>query len=261
MKFGESDIRAGHRLPAEVGGIPTDVEEVGIFRRFLTAWPNPRSRLDPAQPGCSIGFQDPTNLFTMAGTFGALVNDAQGQYLLSNNHILADENALPEGSSIYQPGLLDSGDLQPNQLATLSRFQALQVAGKNTVDCAIAKVLNGIGVSREILQIGAPKGTTEAALDMTVHKFGRTTGYTVGQISSVDTDVSLQYERGVFAFSGQILITGNGGNAFSAAGDSGALILERGTNNALGLLVGGSPTYTVANHIGDVLDALGITLA
>lgn len=262
MKFGQSEIRADHRLPEEMAGFLTDVDEVGILSCFLSdQTPNPRGQVYPVQPGCSIGFEDPNPDVKMAGTFGAVVSDDNGQYVLSNNHTMADENALALGTAIFQPGPIDNGDGPHTQIASLTRFQPLQATAKNIVDCAIAKVQNGVTVSSSILQIGTPQGYTQAELDMTVHKFGRTTGYTVGQVTSVNTDVTLQYEHGAFAFTGQILIAGSGGSAFSAAGDSGSLILDRQTNNAIGLLVGGSPTYTVANHIGDVLDVLDVTLA
>src|SRR5439155_21851052 len=98
------------------------------------------------------------------------------------------------------------------------------------------------------------------AIDMRVHKFGRTSSYTVGHIISIATDVTVAYETGNFAFEDQIVIVGDRA-AFSAAGDSGSLILERQTNHAVGLLFAGSPSHTIANHIADVLQALGHTLA
>lgn len=39
-----------------------------------------------------------------------------------------------------------------------------------------------------MLHIGTPAGTTQAEIDMMVHKFGRTTSYTAGRIVSIDTD-------------------------------------------------------------------------
>ena len=96
---------------------------------------------------------------------------------------------------------------------------------------------------------------------MAVHKFGRTTGYTVGQITSVDTDVTVQYDLGNLTFTGQIIVVGNSGASFSNAWDSGSLILQRGTNKAVALLFAGSSSHTIANHIDEVLQALAITLA
>ena len=92
--------------------------------------PNPKTRLRPAPPGCSIGFKDPSNMFTMAGTFGGLVRDGSGLYVLSNNHVLADENKLPIGSPIFQPGLLDGGNPATDQIASLTRFIPLVQTNK-----------------------------------------------------------------------------------------------------------------------------------
>ena len=188
----------------------------------------------------------------MAGTFGALVKDAEGTYILSNNHVLADEGRLAAGAPIFQPGLLDKGNPATDQIAKLTKFIALQTGVMNKVDCAIAEVLMTSLVSPDILQIGPPAGSTGAVLDMLVHKFGRTTGYRAGRVTSIDTDVSVQYETGTFTFEGQIIIVGLNGQGFSDAGDSGSLILERDTQKAVALLFAGSPSHTIANHIEDV---------
>jgi len=187
VKFPESQMSADHLLPKTVNGLPVDVEEVGLFRRFekkrkakaaaVATLPNPRLKIRPAQPGCSIGFRDPGNQFVMAGTFGAVVEDDADTYILSNNHVLADEGRLPAGAPIFQPGLLDGGNPKTDQIAELTRFVPLQVGTLNKVDCAIAAVLKTSLVSRDILYIGPPRGVGQATLDMLVHKFGRTTAY------------------------------------------------------------------------------------
>jgi len=268
MKYPQGELNGNLALPKEINGVPTDIEEAGTFRRFqtaaarkLTGMPNPRTKMRPAHPGCSIGFQDPGNQFVMAGTFGAVVKDKSGTYILSNNHVLADENRLPTGAAIYQPGLLDGGNVATDQVAALTRFIALDPTKPNSVDCAIARVTQNNIVSNVVLHIGAPKGTAVAAIDMNVHKFGRTTGYTVGRVSSVDTDVTVGYETGDYTFSSQIIIVASSGQSFSDAGDSGSLILQRGTNKAVALLFAGSKSHTIANHVGDVLKALKVKLA
>jgi len=269
IKYPDDQITDEHRLPPAVNGLPTDVEEVGTFRRFpatpaaalpAPAMPNPRVRIRPAQPGCSVGFEDPNHQFTMAGTFGALVEKDQKRYILSNNHVLADEDQLPIGAPIFQPGLLDGGNAATDAIARLSDFKPLATGGPNSVDCAIAELTDPAAATNEILYIGAPSGTTAAKLAMEVEKFGRTTGYRVGRVTSIDTDVQVQYDAGLLTFAGQILVEGVNGQPFSAAGDSGSLILERASRKAIGLLFAGSVSHTIANHIEDVLQELGITL-
>ena len=263
IKYPDNQVPKHERLPRQVSGQPVDVEEVGTFRRFMATppMPNPRTKIRPAQPGCSIGFRDPKNQFIMAGTFGALVRKGQQRFILSNNHVLADENKLPLGSSIFQPGFLDAGNPPNNDaIATLTKFVPLVLGTANKVDCAIAKLNASNLATNMVLFIGAPKGKTPAKIDMVVHKFGRTTGFTAGRITSVETDVTVQYEAGVMTFTNQMIVVGLSAQPFSAAGDSGSLILERSTNKAVGLLFAGSSTHTIANHIDDVLKATSTTL-
>ncbi len=262
LKFPEAQLEIKHRLPKFIDGLPVDVEETGLFRPFKQdATLNPRTKMRPTQPGCSVGFINPDPKFTVAGTFGALVRDETNSYILSNNHVLADEGRLPPGSPIFQPGLLDGGDPNTDQIAELTKVVALHVKGPNRVDCAVAKLLKPSLANNNILFIGPPQGVADAEIDMTVCKFGRSSGYTVGRISSVDTDVKLPYDVGTLTFASQIIILGLNGASFAAAGDSGSLIVARPSNQAVGLLFAGSSSHTIANHIGDVLQALNVTLA
>jgi hypothetical protein len=265
IKYSENQLSPSDRLPESINGLPTDIEEVGTFRRYEAALPlaapNPRRRIRPAPPGCSVGFQSPAGVELMAGTFGALARRGQRRFILSNNHVLANENRMAVGSPIFQPGFLDAGNPpDTGQIARLSAFVSLQAAGVNQVDCAIAEVDNASLVTNSILMIGVPQGASLARRDMVVHKFGRTTGYSVGRITSINTDVRVNYDMGTLFFQNQIIIRGLNGQGFSDSGDSGALIVERSTQRAVGLLFAGSPTNTIANHIGDVLQALNVRL-
>ncbi len=259
VKYPKDQLSKADLLPETIDGLPVDVEETGTFRAL--AMPNPRQKIRPAQPGCSVGFADPAGQFFMAGTFGALVKDSKNNfYILSNNHVIADENRLPDGSDIFQPGLLDNGNVSKDKIAKLSKAIQMVPLGFNKVDAAIAKVNKKSEVTNSILFIGPPKGSKKAALDMQVHKFGRTTSYTAGRVVSINTDVKVAYDTGEFNFSQQIIIVGDGNTSFSDSGDSGSLILERSSQKAVGLLFAGSKTHTIANHISDVFSALKVKL-
>jgi hypothetical protein len=277
-KYLAEHMSSAHVSPKQVDGLPTDVDEVSLFRRFRTMapprkpaarptpaaappMPDPRQGLRPAQPGCSVGFQDTAGQFLMAGAFGALVKEAGGLYVPSNNHVLADAGRLPVGSPIDQPRLLDGAHVDTDQIAAMTRLIPLQAGVKNKVDCAIARAVKPTLWSRDILFIGRPQGVGPAAIDMVVNKSGRTTGYRAGRVTSMDTDVTVQYETGAFTFEGQIIIVGLNDEPFSDAGDSGSLILERQSGEAVALLFGGSTTHTIANHLEDVLQALAVTQA
>ncbi|HEX3131003.1 MAG TPA: hypothetical protein VH394_26955 [Thermoanaerobaculia bacterium] len=270
LKYAENQVPMEHRLPRDWDGLPVDVVQTGTFRRIeavaaaaadvLPQLPNPRIRMRPAQPGCSVGFEAAG--VAMAGTFGLLVKKDGKTFILSNSHVLADEGRLPKGATpIFQPGLLDGGNPATDRVATMVDFVPYVPGGANQVDAAIAEIDPALA-ARNVLFLGAPRRKPIAAQpDMAVHKFGRTTGYTVGRVISLDTDVSVDYESGTFLFQDQILIDGVNGAPFSAAGDSGSAILQRGTNRPVGLLFAGSSTHTLANHMEQVLSAFGVTIA
>jgi hypothetical protein len=261
-KFPDSHVLRKDRLPKSIYGLTTDIEEVGVFRPLAETVPDPKTKVRPARPGCSIGFKLPGSALKMAGTFGALVQDSNGVYILSNNHVLANRNLLPPGSPIFEPGLRDGGQPDTDQIASLSRFVPFKEGGAfNSVDCALAMIAADNLVSNSILKIGPPKGKGMAQLPMEVHKFGRSTQYTVGRVVSVDADVTVKS----YNFRKQIMIQGLTDKVFAEDGDSGALVLERGSQKAVGLLFGAGinsdgTVHALANHIDDVLKALNVTL-
>jgi hypothetical protein len=290
-KVAPSALTRREMLPARVDGIETDVEETGPIvpqggsrarksrstgaAPSAAAMPNPRLRLRPAKPGCSIGFREPDDAFIMAGTFGLVVKDNAGKkFILSNNHVIAFENGihadgrrrtvLRAGAPIFQPGLLDNGDTDTDQIAELTRWVNLRAdRDDNTVDGAIARLTPQSAASKDILFIGTPKGTADARRDMVVHKFGRTTSYRAGRVTSVSFDVIIPYEVGDVLFNDQIAIRGFNGRRFSDSGDSGSAILERDTNLVVGLLFAGATngSLTFGNHIADVFQRLKVRLA
>jgi hypothetical protein len=251
-------------LPESVGGVVTDVIETGRFRAFLPDVPEGQKRLRPAKPGCSIGFQFAETHAgdLMAGTLGALVEVDGVHYILSNNHVLANENALPVGTPIFQPGLLDRGDVTTDQIAALTRFVPLKSDGPNRVDCALAALLDATAVIPTILpKVGQLTSAEpiDAVEGMQVAKTGRATGYTTGTVLDVSATVKVEFSLGMLTFEDQLLIHSNA-EAFSELGDSGALVVDPGLGRATGLLVGGAQREAIANHIGDVLQALNVKL-
>jgi hypothetical protein len=198
----------------------------------------------------------------MAGTFGAVVKDAAGQLLiLSNNHVLSDEGQLVLGSPICQPGTLDGGIPATDQIASLTRFVPYSFTSPNHVDCALAAIISDDLVTPDIPNIGHPSGIKQAAPDMVVERYGRTSSFSVGHVKSIEADVTVKYDTGNYVFKGQIMIESLDDSGFGDVGDSGSLILERGTGHAIGLLFSGSSSHAFANHIGDVLQALNVQLA
>ena len=112
---------------------------------------------------------------------------------------------------------------------------------------------------------GTPKSTTiDAAINMKVKKYGRTTGQTKGQVAAINATVDVGYDSGVARFVNQIIITPG---SFSAGGDSGSLIVVDGKGRfksddrkVVGLLFAGSSQVTIANPIAPVLDRFRVTI-
>ena len=60
-----------------------------------------------------------------SGTLGSLVQDqSSNQFILSNNHVLADVNKAKHGELIVQPGLVDTGPYAPRRPVMRSRLSA-----------------------------------------------------------------------------------------------------------------------------------------
>jgi hypothetical protein len=260
--------------------VKTDVVEVGRIRAFQ----GHRDRWRPAPGGVSVGHYAVT-----AGTLGCLVTKKGQTYILSNNHVLANSNNAQVGDAILQPGSHDGGTMA-DQMATLAEFvpidfgdaptecsiatgveqllNALAKAvgsrhrisafqespGTNLVDCALALPASPSVVSKEILNIGVPKGVHEATLGTAVQKSGRTTGHTTGQITQIDVTVQVAYDTRTATFTDQLMA-----GAMSAGGDSGSAVLDD-QDYVVGLLFAGSETTTIINPIQDVLDALDVQI-
>jgi hypothetical protein len=227
------------------------------------------------------------------GTLGALVRDRAGsQYILSNNHVLAESDQANPGDAIVQPGLIDRDCDQSAGRPVASLRYAVPLATTQTnVDAALAEVYAGsVDPGGAILQFGsagsgpnggigaaAPAaGTGEAispelfspgAAPLMVAKSGRTTGLTCSTIDAIDLSVEVDYYKDCAetqpyyhkTFANQI---GIGGDGFSDSGDSGALIVDASNAEPLGLFFAGGTDdhgggFSVASPIQDVLGELG----
>jgi hypothetical protein len=256
------------RISARAKG-EVDVRYVGRIRARAKPWY--RSRQRPLLIGSSTGFL--ATGFIMAGTLGCFVRSGSSSalYILSNNHVLADENRYPKGGHIVQPGALDGGSPPADRVAKLTRFVRLESGQANFVDGAIAKLNSGIQADVHKLKgIGTLAGQRSGDLQVgdVVHKVGRTTGVRHGRVTAFDLDgVAVEYDIGVISFDNQVEIEGGGTRSFSDAGDSGSLIVDDQMLAAALLFAGGDhggsngKGLTYANPIAAVLKALKVKLA
>jgi len=281
QKLAKSQLSPKDKIPAEMGGVATDVVQSGRFRALAL----PTDRFRPAPGGISIGHYEIT-----AGTFSCLVKRGNELFILSNNHVLANSNAAQKGDAILQPGPIDGGTLANDQIATLEDFVPIvfpgggsscklaNVAGavfnvtsglmgsharmqvittravENLVDAAIARPLNPADVGADIFQIGTINGVAEGVLGMAVQKSGRTTGHTQDVIRQIDVTVNVQYGSQTATFSDQLIA-----GPMSQGGDSGSAILSD-QKELVGLLFAGSGNSTIMNRIQNVFTQLNLSL-
>jgi hypothetical protein len=224
----------------------------------------------PLRIGGSIGHVKVT-----AGTLGGFVKRANAVYLLSNNHVLANEDRAKSGDWIIQRARFDGGKHPADDVARLKYWIRLKRNETNFVDAALgaieqaitydANVLTGLvnGKDRRLAGIG-PEFIDEGEI---VYKVGRTTGATKGRVTAFDLDnVVINYDIGNLRFDGQIEIEGTGQGPFSDGGDSGSLIVNADML-AIALLFAGSDSggrnnmgLTYANPIHRVLKDLKASL-
>lgn len=277
-KLPKTQLATEDIVPKKLNEVQTDVVEVGVVR----ALQGHQDKWRPAPGGVSVGHVDVT-----AGTIGCLVHRGDDVFILSNNHVLANSNKGQIGDAILQPGRYDGGTLA-DQIATLFEFVPIdfglgpvecpwakttesvlnalaqaagsshrvmavrQTAGVNQVDAALGKPLSANLVTKEILEIGVPKGVKEAELGTAVQKSGRTTGLTHDRITQIDVTVQVLYDTQIATFTGQLAA-----GPMSKGGDSGSAVLTEG-GYVVGLLFAGSDNTTFMNPIQAVLSALNV---
>ena len=164
----------------------------------------------------------------------------------------------------------------PNTVANLSLQSALLATptsngiAESNVDAALAQIVAGtVDASGNILDLGVPGPTSIAAappsstleapaLGLAVAKSGRTTGLTCSTIGSINGTISVDFASfcggpTLFTskFVGQVVITDSG---FSAAGDSGSLIVTTVNARPVAMVFAGDGTNTIANPIQDVIN-------
>jgi len=241
-----------------VGGTPGQTKTTDYWTR-------------PVPIGVSTGnYQD-----VSAGTIACRVVDSLGNvYALSNTHVFApnDISGRSEvGDIVTQPGLYDVPTHLYDPSLRLGQVKAYKpingsIFATNDIDAAIALTdVNALGTSTptSLGGYGVPNKTpTDAALNMRVQKFGRTTLLTKGTITGINATMSVGYADNWYAlFSGQIIVETPG--AFVLPGDSGSLVVTEDANaNPVGLLFAGNAdgTMAIVNPINKVLAYFQVTI-
>lgn len=264
----QGSTAADNALLQRIRTLAADEVDIRFVGRIVKRASWHRERQRPLLIGSSIGHHGHDD----AGTLGCFVT-ARGDgtsRILSNNHVLARENTAAAGDDIVQQSRRDGGSAPAHVVGTLDRFVPLETIGVNHADCALATILPTIAIDRTTLtDFGKLQGLAEPPHNtgVRVAKLGRTTGLTNGSVTAFDLDnVVADYDIGTLRFDDQIEVEGNGTQAFSRGGDSGAIVVDD-DGRAVGLLFSGTELggsndmgLTYVNPIRTVLTALGVDL-
>src|SRR3989442_4224014 len=220
----EAQLRHRDVVPKTFGSVRTDIVETGRFHALRSEQAidlERTKRTRPAPGGVSIGHVQIT-----AGTLGVLARRNGRPVILSNNHVLANQNAGRVGDPILQPGRADGGRLQ-DTIARLVDFVPIQfkerepgpiaqflarlfgpllhAAGwglkrlptgrSNLVDAAVAEPIETRLVAPDLPGIRRVPGTKEPDIGMRVRKSGRTTGLTAGPDTALAARVPSDFRR------------------------------------------------------------------
>lgn len=241
-----------------------DVRLIGRVEKRGTPWY--RGNVRPLLIGASVG-----HAAGVCGSIGAFVSRGGRVCILSNNHVLANEDRGRKGDAVLQRGALDGGCEPRDSVAALRHAIRLKKTGVNWVDAALAEIGSGVAFDPGLLR-GIAGGADRKLAGLgpefleageTVHKIGRTTGVREGRVTAFDLDnLVVGFDIGNLRFDGQVEVEGAGAQAFSDRGDSGSLIVDAGMR-AVALLFAGSQGggtnglgLTYANPIHKVLESL-----
>ena len=210
-----------------------------------------------------------------AGTLGGFVEDDNKYYMMSNNHVFANSNQCFGGDPIVQPGPVDAGSSNPAVVGHLDKWFPLSKVARDGVDVALAVFSENVDFFHpwDYTGIGRIKKThvTNRMSVTRVIKRGRTTGVRRGTVSAFELDgIQIDYgtpsDPAIVTYDDQIEVIGSPPSRdFSAGGDSGSFIIDRGTMQVYALLYGGGPDAngidrTLAHFIPDVFKAMKVRL-
>lgn len=197
---------------------------------------NPKKRVRPLVGGLEIRA-------TGVGTLGYfVVRDGPAVWLLSCHHVLGDTYKMRE---VFQP----TGGL--NNLVAKDVFSIDDP--EKGIDVGCARLVNDVESVPELNDVGKVNGWVKAARTQKVIKSGSESNVTTGIVDAVDVTFVVDGDT----YNHQIAVRSDPpGKPFSVPGDSGSLVVEKGSFKAIGMLMGGTQHMDFLNPISNVLTAL-----
>jgi formylglycine-generating enzyme required for sulfatase activity len=243
-------LRSRQEVVQAQAAVAVAVTEVSEAKATATVAAAEKSKAEALRPGISVG-----GVKSTAATIGGFVMNADGEvYLLSTAEVLGSPD-YELGSPVVQPGPTDGGQAPDDVVGYFAQYLPLTDGVSATNLVGLARLKEGIKFETAIPGIGPIRGVRDPVLGSTVHKRGRTTGITTGQITQIgasfpvvtDKGETLQFTDGIYCS----LISGDG--------DGGALVVDD-EGYAIGILVGGTQTETILAPMRKVLESLDVQL-
>jgi hypothetical protein len=255
-------VPPSQRIPKEIRGFPTDVitHRKGIPVIGFNDEEDDRN-YSTKVGGSKIGVDEPASGNGTLGCFATLNADSS-TVILSCFHVLMQDEFFHGAAAGADK---DKGVGQPDYSAScccVCNEIAKTITGDKNLDCAIARLKDGVKFAPKIRYIKKGDGTLElngfisgtgaAVMGEEVWKVGFRTGLTRGTVSQVTPNVEI-HPKAPFTY-------------VADHGDSGSVVVSLSTSNVVGLLKsidkeikdGGSLGF--ATPIGAVVAALGITI-
>lgn len=280
-------------IPASIEGINTNIKMVGkVTARSFTG-----SYRSPLPCGVTVGDTNlVSNEYCIAGSIGALVNSTLAKsgtatyggkmtvynnqfswgtktpvYMLSCNHVFANEDSVNGPVQQVQPGRADQSCGSAGAVGNLHSWNTI-IATKNYYDAALAECnpnLSG-GWSPAMMSNPntkpyklsyTPSNTPVApSVGMAIKKTGRTTGYTTGSIYAINVTITVGYQNYNAVFVDQFYVD-NG--TYIESGDSGSMSVVNSTgstnNDPVGLDFAGSSKASFMNRMDHIAKDFGLT--
>ena len=161
-------------------------------------------------------------------------------YIGTNLHVGAKGSILnnPIGTKIVQPGV------SSYIIGEVIDYIPILKDKINEFDECLIKIDKSFEINREIINVGSVYGFKKPEIGQKVHKYGRTTEYTEGNIIEIGMYLNIDFGiDGIISFKDMVRIQGLNNKSFSAGGDSGSLILAN-DNYAVARLNSGNGIYS-----------------
>ncbi|HET6400861.1 MAG TPA: hypothetical protein VFH95_05615 [Candidatus Kapabacteria bacterium] len=203
---------------------------------------------------------DVIHVYSAGYSWPSTVNSGTPAFMLSCNHVFANENAATSADQQDQPGRYDNSCNTGNGVGKLYAWNYIDSHHNNYYDAALAECDPGLSggwtpTMSPDAQYTPTNTVVSPSLDLSVQKVGRTTGYTNGTIAGINVTITVGYTHFHAKFVDQIYIASG---TFIEAGDSGSMMVD-GNDNPVGLNFAGSSTASFANRMDHIAHDFGLS--